>query len=161
MAAAIVLVRLCLLQASPGACLAGRFSKSSATHATRGQQAGNLVIPVCNRMSGYNSVTVRLSLLWNAPANDLKSCYSLPVFHKSLLRLFSDLPAVLQALAALFLIASCSFLIPVGSSLVLLSRVCLRSFSLSLSLSPSLSLSILDSGLLIVVLGYCRDSDIK
>ena len=86
----------------PAACLAGMFSQSSATHATRGLQAGNLVIPVCNRISGYNSVTIRLSLLWNALPNDLKSCSSLPVFRKSLLRLLSDPQAVLRLSSLVF-----------------------------------------------------------
>ena len=86
----------------PAACLAGMFSQSSATHATRGKQAGNLVIPVCNRMSGYNSVTVRLSLLWSALPNDLKSCSSLPVFRKFLLSLLSDPQAVLRLSSLVF-----------------------------------------------------------
>ena len=100
MAAAVVFVRLRLLQASAG--MAGMFSQSSAKHATRGLQAGNRVIPVCNRISGYNSVTIRLSLLWNALPNDVKSCSSLAVFRKSSLRILSDPQSVLRFSSLVF-----------------------------------------------------------
>ena len=102
MAAAVVFVRLCLVQASAGSMSGWHFSQSSATHATRGSQAGNLVIPVCNRISGYNSVTIRLSLLWNALPDDVKSCSSLAVFRKSSLRLLSDPQAVLRLSSLVF-----------------------------------------------------------
>ena len=47
------------------------------------------------------------------------------------------------------------------SKVILQTLAVVVTFSLSLSLSPSLSPFLLHSGLLIVVLGYCRDSDIK
>ena len=79
----------------PAECLSNMFSSVPlGSRKTSGQQAGNLVIPVSKRMSGSNSLSVRLSLLWNALPNDLKSSSSLPIFRKAFQDLLSDPQAV-------------------------------------------------------------------
>ena len=115
---------------------------------TRGQQPGNLVIPVSKRMSGSNSLSVRLSLLWNALPNDLKSSSSLPIFRKAFQDLLSDPQAVHRFsslvfdsfMQSVFHAAHRSFLSVLSSLSVSLSLSVCLSVCLSVSLSLSLSL---------------------
>ena len=74
----------------PAMCLAELFQFVASNYRTRGQEAGNLVVPLFNRQSGASSVSRRLAVLWNAFPTELKSCPSLPLFRSSLCALLSD-----------------------------------------------------------------------